>query len=130
MSTERNRVKFDALRAKYLAARAKRDAYESVLRARYIGEYENSWLAAAERKKRDRLYAAADKAGAAFLAHVRSFSPRDWDRGVPTYWLYGELTYEDAARPATEPLSVEPPLAFGFSKRDPLWREIAFGRSA
>lgn len=110
------RERFETLRAKYLAACEKRDGLDSTLRARYGGDYQDSWLKAGDRKALDRLRAACDRAGDAFTAHLASFSPRDWSYGVPCHWVRESLMYEDAARPAGEPLGVVPPLSYGATR--------------
>lgn len=112
---DRARIKFDALRAKHLAARDRFDAVRSDLAARYGAEYLDSWLKPGERSALARCRAALEKSGDALFAHVQSFSPRDWSYGVPVSWVREELTFEDAARPLGEPLSVVPPLSFGSS---------------
>lgn len=109
----RDRVKFDALRAKYLAAREKRDAVDLALRVKYGGDYQDAWLKAGERTALDRLRAARDRAGDAVFEHVQAISPRDWSYGVPQTWVCESLTFEDAARPVGEALSVVPPLSYG-----------------
>ncbi len=114
--SERVRAKFTELRNKYLAAKAKVDQFDSALRARYGSSYQSSWLKTGERGTMDRLRAARDRVGDAFRKHLESFSPRDWEVGVPLHWILESLAYEDAARPAHEPLSVKPPLAWGHTR--------------
>lgn len=104
--------RFAALRRRYLARKTKLDAREGALRVKY-GELQISWLTRAERLELERLRAGADAAGDAFFAYLKAISPRDWSYGVPVHWLYEALTYEDAIRPATETLSVVPPLSYG-----------------
>jgi len=113
---DRTRERFDALRAKYLAAKAKLDEVSSALAVKYGPEYRDSWLRMGERTARQKARDAVERAGDAVTEHVATFSPRDWSHGVPQYWVRGELTYEDAARPAGEPLSVVPPLSWGATK--------------
>jgi hypothetical protein len=48
--------------------------------------------------------------------------------GVPAHWIRSELTWEDAIRPKTEPLSVTPPTAWGHSRpiqEAPMTREAS-----
>ena len=110
------REKFDVLRAKYLSAKAKRDDTDSRFVARYGSGYQNSWLNAVDRLALHRARTAVEKAGDALTEHVATFSPRDWSYGVPQSWVRESLTYEDAARPVGEPLSVVPPLSYGATK--------------
>lgn len=110
------REKFDALRAKYLAASAKWKEQDVVFSLKYGSGYRDSWLKSSDRKARERSYAAVEKTGDALFAHVQSISPRDWSRGVPQYWVLGELTFEDAVRPVGEALSVVPPLSYGSTR--------------
>ncbi len=109
----KDRARFDALRAKYLAAKKRCDDLDIALAVKFGRSYERSWLKAGDRKALERAQAARDKAGDALFDHVQSFSPRDWSCGVPADWVRESLTYEDAARPAGEALSVTPPLAYG-----------------
>lgn len=113
---DRTRERFDTLRAKYLAAKAKLDEVSSALSVKYGSEYRDSWLRVGERKARSKARDAAEKAGDALTDHVATFSPRDWSYGVPQSWVRESLTYEDAARPVGEPLSVVPPLSWGATK--------------
>lgn len=110
------RKRFDALRSKYLAAKAKREDQLVSFRARYGSEYQDSWLSPPDRKRKERLNAAVDKAGDALFAHVQAISPRDWSFGVPLCWVLSDLTFEDAVRPIDEPLSVVPPLSYGSTR--------------
>lgn len=62
----------------------------------------------------DKRYAALgarrDRAVERVFAVLKS-SPRDWENRTPFDWVCRSLTYEDAVRPVSEPLSVVPPLA-------------------
>ena len=111
-----DRGRFDALRAKYLSAKAKRDDIDSRFVGRYGSGYQSSWLNAHDQIARNRARSAVEKAGDALTEHVATFSPRDWSYGVPVSWVRESLTYEDAARPVGEPLSVVPPVAWGYTK--------------
>lgn len=115
-SAERARARFAELRSKILAATAKVDQFDSALRAKYGTSYQSSWIKVGERDTLERLRAARGRAGDAFTKHLASFSPRNWDVGVPIHWVWERLTYEDAARPLGEPLSVVPPLAWGHTR--------------
>lgn len=107
------RERFETLRQQYLDADRKRDEHDSALRSKYGRGWRPWWLTAAEERAANRLRNAHDKASREFFGHLQSISPRDWSYGVPAYWLYEKLTFEDAVRPASEALSVVPPLAYG-----------------
>jgi len=111
--TAADRGKFDKLRARYVAVRVKWDEFDSALSRKYGSGFQGSWLKAGERKAKERLGAAMDKAGDAVFEYVQAISPRDWSTGVPAYWVRESLTFEDAVRPVDEPLSVTPPLSYG-----------------
>jgi hypothetical protein len=113
VSAGASRERFDALRAKYLAARAALSDHDSSMRVKYGSRAETSWLSVGERKKLEALRAKVGKVGDAFVAYVASISPRDWSYGVPVSWLYEDLSFDDAVRPLSEKLSVKPPLSYG-----------------
>lgn len=113
MSGANPRAKFDALRVRYLAAKEKFDEHCSAMRVKYGGDYQDSWLRAGERRAEEKIRGKVATAGDALFARVQAVSPRDWSYGVPVCWVYENLTWEDAVRPAGEPLSVVPPLSYG-----------------
>lgn len=117
MNAEKTRARFAELRNKYFEAKVKRDLQDGTLRSKYGAEYQASWLKAGERKLKERLQAALDRAGEKLTDFIATFSPRDWHHGVPVVWVREDLTFEDAARPANEPLSVRPPLSYGSTVR-------------
>lgn len=104
------REKFEALRAKYIVARDAAEAMEMAMSEKYGNR---RYLSNSERVRFDRLRAKQHKAGEAFSRHLDKISPRDWSYGVPAAWLYESLRFEDATRPANEPLSEVPPLSYG-----------------
>lgn len=108
-----SRQRFDALRAGYVAARERLDLREMAITSKYGPGWHKYYLSRAEARGLDQARAAIDKAGDAFYTNLKTISPRDWSYGVPTCWLYEKLTYNDAARPVSRPLSVVPPLAYG-----------------
>lgn len=116
MSIDKNRFRFDALRAAYLAKKANLDDYENGIRRKYGGAWNRSWLRNTEEKRLAQKTEATDKARRKFFDFVMSISPRDWNYGVPYHWICEELTYEDAVRPLDEKLSVVPPLAYGYTE--------------
>lgn len=110
-----SRERFDALRARYLTAKAKLDDVNAAHEAKYGPGCQESWLKPGERTAYRKAKDAAERAGEAFTDYVAAISPRDWSRGVPFHWVRESLTYEDATRPLGEVLSVSPPLAWGAS---------------
>lgn len=108
-----NKVKFDALRKRYLKAADALANLEIALSAKYGLSSRPDWYTGAERKKLTALRERIDKATDAFTGHLGRISPRDWSYGVPVRWICETLSYEDAVRPTSEPLSVRPPLAYG-----------------
>jgi len=103
--------RFDALRAKYLAAREALHAVEIEVSVRYGGT--TTWASRGEKSKLEQLRGRVSRAGDAFFEHLQAISPRDWSSGVPFVWCCESLTYADAVRPVKEPLSVVPPLPYG-----------------
>jgi hypothetical protein len=114
MTTQRaiNRAKFDKARAAVLKARDAHDALASALAFKY-GPGGARWASGRERALMTRLLAAYDRASER-MHKVLAASPRDWTRGVPTCWVVEDLSYEDAVRQVSEPLSVTPPKAYGY----------------
>jgi hypothetical protein len=104
------RAKFDKARAAVLAARNARDEQRGALERKW---QDPRWAPAGERAKLERLRRAYDRASAR-MHSLLATGPRDWARGVPSYWVVEQLTYDDAFRPTSEPLSVEPPRAWGY----------------
>lgn len=102
--------RWEKLRADYLAARREYDDLTIKLDVKY-GKRE--WASRTEKKKLDQLRKRMDRIGDKMLAMLDQVSPRDWHSGVPAHWVYGSLSWEDAIRPLSEPLSVTPPLAYG-----------------
>lgn len=109
-------IRFDKLRAVYMVAKAKLDAFASQLASKYGDGYSSAWLKSSESTKLDRLRESADKHGDASTDYVSSFSPRDWSHGVPVYWVRETLTFANAARPVNEQLSVVSPMSYGASR--------------
>lgn len=107
-------VRLAQLQNKYRVAVTKRDALDLELGARYGWERGwQRWLKRSDAAKRDRAAAAVARATDAIYTLLEA-SERDWKTGVPVAWVCGELPVDDAFRPRTEPLSVEPPRAYGY----------------
>jgi len=113
MAVSRNQ--FNKARARYLAADEALASFKNEL-SRHYGNYQNSWLKAGQRKKLEALDERRDKAKEAIFSLLES-SPRDWNHGAPAYWIASRLSYDDAFRPQSEPLSVTPPLAYGHTQQ-------------
>lgn len=114
MATAAAQKKFEALRARYVAARAKRDDEEIRLGSKW--GHQPGWktnLRASDRGRLERLDAAVAREKDKFFANLEVISPRDWTYGVPSHWVLEKLTFEDAVRPVSERLSVVPPLSYG-----------------
>jgi hypothetical protein len=111
------KARFEKARARYLAADEALHAFDRAMTLRYSGAYKNDWLTRGERTKREALHDRHGRASDAVFALLES-SPRDWRSRVPANWVAGELTYEDAFRPLSEPLSVTVPLSYGASEQD------------
>lgn len=106
-------IKFDKLRADYLATMAKLTEFRATLASKYGPNYLNAWMRPAEITKLNKLVNVAEKRSNAFTDYVASFSPRDWSYGIPVWWVREKLLFADAVRPVNEPLSVVPPLSHG-----------------
>jgi hypothetical protein len=106
------RKKFDSLRTGYVAARKKADDHERAIDRRY-GRGGIIYATASEMRRHDELRERQRRIGNDLFALIQSISPRNWESGVPAWWIYEELPFEDVVRPRSEPLSVPPPLAYG-----------------
>jgi len=106
-----HRERFDKARAAVLVARKAHDDRRRALEFKYGGT--TTWASTGERRSLERLRAGMDRADARIFKLLEK-APRDWTRGVPSYWVAECLTYDDAFRPTSEPLSVEPPRAYGY----------------
>lgn len=103
--------KFDDLRARILAKREKRDDLRRKIALRY-GKFRIDWASKSEQRLWQRLCAAVDK-DEEKMFDLLDDSPRNWRSGVPASWALTKLTYADAIKPTTEPLSVVPPCSYG-----------------
>jgi hypothetical protein len=104
--------RWSALQDRYRAAAAAERELRSRLQARYgcaayAPRAARVKLKVAERRER--------RAHDACFAWLSRFSTRDWNCGVPFAWVCSELTFADAI--TSGPLSVEPPLAYGTTRR-------------
>ena len=118
MATAADRRRWDDLHASYAVAREAARAYESELSRKYGGSHFQNWrlyLGRTERAKLERLEARADKIGDKIVDLIVRISPRGeaWLSGAPAWWIRERLTWEDAVRPASEPLSVVVPAPWG-----------------
>lgn len=115
MATKADKERWDKLHVDLELATTAREEYESQLRGRYgWGDSSwRSWITKGERAKLERLDAREDKLGEKIYDLATKVSPRDWSFGAPSWWVRHKLTWEDAIRPTSEPLSVVPPLSYG-----------------
>ena len=117
MGTDKQRERFEALRAAYVRQKERSDKVEEALRAKYHVGWDETLYShvptKTEQAKREAARAATDKASGKFMDHLDAISPRNWRSGVPAHWVYEELSYEDAVRPRNEKLGVVSPLAYG-----------------
>jgi len=115
MATKADKKRWDDLHVALEQADAAFDGFDSAMRIKYGSSYQSSWLSAGQEKKlsalRERKYKLDDK----IIALLVKISPRGerWMTGAPTWWLTRKLTWEDATRPADEPLSVVVPGSYG-----------------
>lgn len=113
MTPHKQRQTFDKLRAAYFA---KLDRWHELSAKIEHSKHRLGYSPAALLRKRESASEQERKASAKFFAFLRTISPRDWEVGCPAWWTLRVLSFEDATRPLSEPLSAVPPLAYG-SKR-------------
>jgi hypothetical protein len=114
-ATSSDKKRWDDLHAAYAKAEDAESAYGLSFVSKYGSQYERSWLTRGQQKKLEDLRDRKDKIGDKIFELVERVSPRDWSHGVPAHWIRRDLTWEDAIRPKSEPLSVVPPLSYGSS---------------
>jgi hypothetical protein len=110
-----HRQKFDALRERCLSTRVPFEAFKNACQRKY-GFANRAWihqLSRAEERKYDSLKKQVDKADEKMMALLDKISERDWHHGVPAHWVYTQLSYDDAVKPRSTPLSTVPPVAYG-----------------
>ena len=97
------------------AIRAREAMTAAVIRAdiKYGSNWSGVWMTAKERSELESLRSAKKRAETVMWAWLTSHSPRIWEHGVPAAWVVYDLSFADAMRPLSEPLSVEPPKAYG-----------------
>lgn len=105
-------AKFAQVRSTVLAKRAAYDQVRGELSLKYGSACNPVHYGKGERTKLERAQAAYDKACDRMFTLLEA-SPRDWRSGVPSIWVAETLSYVDAVRPTTEPLSVTPPCSYG-----------------
>jgi hypothetical protein len=115
MAKASDKKRWDDLHAAYANADRAAFNYELELGTKYGHNFSSSWLSRAQRDKLDRLRAKKDQIGDKIIELLVRVSPRGdrWLSGVPSWWIREKLTWEDAIRPANEPLSVVVPGAWG-----------------
>ena len=112
MSLAADKKRWDDLHAALEKAHEAVSVYDRQLFAHY-GRYENNWLTKIQRSKLEALHAKEEKIGDKIFELVTKISPRDWYYGASAWWVRRELTWEDAIRPKSEPLSVVVPGSYG-----------------
>jgi hypothetical protein len=115
MASAADKKRWDKLHADYAKASEARLQIEIEYDAKY-GRGNRQWWPRGAQTKFDKLRERQDKIGEQITELLLRISPRGdrWLSGVPAWWLYERLTWEDAIRPANEPLSVVVPGAYGY----------------
>lgn len=110
-----DRKRWDSLHASYLAAKQAADTLAVNMRVKYSDKNWRTWSSRSERTKLEKLEAKRDKLGDKIFQLLLHISPRGeaWRTGAPVYWIYNNLSWEDAVRPTGEPLSVVVPAPYG-----------------
>lgn len=118
MSPRLQKARFVSIKAAIARCSTKVDTVRAELEAKYGGPSYMAVMRATQTEKNryDQAIAAMDRNSDRLYTMLDQISPRDWRRGVPTFWVTTELTYEDAVRPLNEKLSVVPPCAAGHSR--------------
>lgn len=115
--TGSDKARWDTLRAQFLAADEAARAQEIAMRVKWGDAGWRNWASRGERTKLDKLLERRDKIGNKLFELLLRVSPRGeaWRTGAPAFWIHRDLTWEDAIRPANEPLSVVVPAPYGAS---------------
>lgn len=108
-------AEFAKVRTTILAKRATHDDVRRALSQKYGSACNAVHYGKGDRTKLERADAAYDKA-CSRLFELLEASPRDWRSGVPATWVAETLSYEDAVRPVSDPLSVTPPCSYGYAR--------------
>jgi hypothetical protein len=117
-----DRRRWDELHAAYAVARTEADDFRLQLNRKYGSDSNpgwRTWLSKGDSDRLERLEAKVNRVGDKIVDLLVRVSPRGeaWLSGVPAWWIRERLTWEDAVRPADEPLSIEVPLAWGATHR-------------
>lgn len=111
--SESGRFQFDELQTKCRVTLAIYDHFKQELDR----GYERSCFAPQSKQdKLARFYNAHEKARKALYTWLEKYSPRDWSYGVPSWWSFRKLTYEDAITYGALDLTPEP--AYGYTEAD------------
>ncbi len=110
-----DKKRWETLRASFLAAHEAADDLEIEMRVKYGDQNWRTWSGRGERARLERLEEKASKLGDKLFELLLRVSPRGeaWRTGAPVYWIYSKLSWDDAVRPVTEPLSVVVPAPYG-----------------
>lgn len=104
------RAQWDAAQAKWRELDKRLDTHRNALSFKYG---EAKWASRTEKAQSEKLYAQMSKISDKIFGWLDQMTDRRWTSGVPSHWVAGELSYDDARKPASVPLSVVPPLAYG-----------------
>ena len=112
--TKADAVRFAKLRADYLAKDATLTAYRNELDRKYS---DAKWAGRGEKAKLAQITVARERVGEKIYTLLDRLNPyrNEW-RGFPSYWVRGELTWEDAITLGR--MKATPPAAYGYSTRD------------
>jgi hypothetical protein len=118
MKAQPRREEFEALQARY------RETWETIsaLRRRLEAKYSSTHYASqGERARLEALRKRNAKQGERILAWLERYSPRDWSRAVPYWWICMALSFDDAV--TSGELTVAPPPAYGYLQVPNLLRQ-------
>ena len=109
---------WDTLRAAFVGADEAVRTQEIRMRVKWGDASWRNWASKAEKTKLEKLYERRSKIGDRIFEMLLKVSPRGeaWRTGAPVFWIYHDLTWEDAIRPTNEPLSVIVPAPYGANR--------------
>lgn len=107
------RQQWDNAQTKYRELDKRLDAHKNALSFKY-GRVE--WASRTEKAHSEKLYAQMSRISDKIFAWLDVMTDRNWRSGVPSFWIASELSYDDACKPRSVPLSVTPPTAYGHTR--------------
>ena len=116
--TAANKARWDVLRASFIVADEAARAQEIAMRVKWGDASWRNWASRGEQTKLEKLEERRSKIGDKIFELLLKVSPRGeaWRTGAPVFWIYHDLTWEDATRPTSEPLSVVVPAPYGANR--------------